>query len=189
MGNPYTITIEGLDKLKGGLKNLPPDLKQQLDFELEDAAAELEEKAKVSASQGSDKGQIARDISSFKSGNLSFDTVSAAPHSAFREFGTRSKVQVPAELASFASQFNVKKGSEKAEGTVDGVKHHTVAQRAIYEWCKRHGIDKKGWYMIYVKIMNEGSAPKPFFFKHFPEVKKNLVKNVTDIVKKAIDRL
>jgi len=189
MSQPYSITLEGADKLLKGLKNLPDDIKAEIKLELQDAAAELEEKAKISASQQTDKGGLAQGISSFESGELSFDTVSRAPYSAFREFGTRSHVNVPPELAEYAAQFQGNSASQKAEGSIDGIKYHTVAQRAIFEWCLRHGIDKKAWYMVYVKIMNEGSQPKPFFFVHFAEVKKNLVKNVTNKVKNYLDRL
>lgn len=77
---------------------------------------------------------------------------SNAPYSAFVEFGTGTKVQVPKGFEELASQF---KGRQS--GNFD------TFLDSIREWCKKKGIDEKLAYVIAVSILRTGIKPQPYF--------------------------
>jgi len=77
---------------------------------------------------------------------------SNAPYSAFVEFGTGTKVKIPAGFEKLASEF---KG--KSAGNFDDFLD------SIRDWCKKKGIDQKLAYIIAVSILRTGVKPQPYF--------------------------
>jgi hypothetical protein len=118
-------------------------------------------------------GVLKGQITSTQLAEMDWKVTSGADYSAFIEFGTRSRVQVPADLAQYAQQFKGGNGGGDAK-------------TAIYEWCRLKGIDEKNWWWIFIKIMTVGINPHPFFFIQREPVYKQLVKDCQEAIKRAI---
>lgn len=171
MNNVFDFNVVGLKELQDRIKNLPDKLVKRIDAELKYGAEGIAAEAKSNAP--GDQGILRQEISAGKLDTLSYYVVSGALYSAYVEFGTRTKVSVPAELADFAAQF-----------IHGGAASSLSAKEAIFEWCRRHGIDRKAWYAIYISIMIKGTRPQPFFFPAFfhqrPIIIKNIQQAITD---------
>lgn len=88
----------------------------------------------------------------------------------FVEFGTKSKVSVPAELKSYAMQF---KGSKKGSFN-DLLKN-------IERWAYRKGLPTEAVFPIALKIARDGTSAKPFLYPAFVMNKKKLEKLIKKI--------
>lgn len=170
MSKSFNISVEGLAGLQTSLKNYSRAVQQQVEFEIQESANNIVNRAVADAPV--DQGLLKNQITSFQSGALTFDVVSPTDYAPYIEFGTRKRVQVPAELQSVAAQF---KGSRSSAVT---------ARKAIFEWCRRKGIDEKLWFPIYRSIMTNGIRPQPYFFKQLAIERAELIKNI----KAAISR-
>jgi hypothetical protein len=115
-------------------------------------------------------------IQSERLDEMDWKVTSYAEYSAYVEWGTRTRVSVPADLAQYAQQFKGPTG-ESSE----------AAKVAIYEWCRLKGIDEKDWFWIFMKIMTVGINPHPFFFIQREPVYKQLVKDCQVAIKKALN--
>lgn len=96
---------------------------------------------------------------------------SPAPESAFQEFGTGGKVDVPEEMADIASQFQGASGGDMAAFIL-----------ALTDWVKRHGLtgvysvktqrrnnnytnqDEQTAWAIAKAILRDGLKPQPFLY-------------------------
>lgn len=165
-----TIKIEGLDKLKKKFGQIPQMVTATLDAELHAISEEYVDKAVSIAPV--DLGRLKGGISA-NHAELNHEVVSKESYSAYVEFGTRTRVSVPADLASYANQFR-----RKAAGG--------DAKKMIYEWCKRKGIPEEAWFPIFIKIMTVGINPHPFFFPHLPWARTEVVKRSKQVVEKAL---
>lgn len=159
-----SIKLEGFDELKRKLNGLPERVTTQAMAILYDSALELEQRAKRAAPK--DQGYLAGRISS-SLGENSAEIASPVDYSPFVEWGTKSKVNVPAELSGYASQFRGGKGGN--------------AKEFIYAWCKRKGIDPKHWFLVYRSIMANGIRPQPYFFIQMDVVKPKMLKRLDEI--------
>lgn len=83
---------------------------------------------------------------------------SNADYAPYVEFGTKSKVEVPPELAEYASQFRGGKG-----GSFDDL------LESIKLWALRKGLPESAAYPIAVKIAKEGVKAQPFLYPAFKE--------------------
>lgn len=88
------------------------------------------------------------------------------------EFGTGTKVKVPAGFAEMAKQFQGK-----------GRGNWKDALEAIKVWCKSKGIDEKAAYPILAKIIGAGINPQPFLYPSYQKGKKDLVVNLEKLLK------
>lgn len=135
-----------------------------------DAALSLEEKAKISAP--TDQGRLRNSIrTSPVSGG--YEVIVDSAQGPWMEWGTKSRTQIPSELTAYAAQF---KGVGQS-GTKKG-----VAKKAIYDWARRKGIPPERWYIIYLSVMQFGVHPQPFFFKHMPMVRNQLLNDLKALV-------
>ena len=119
-----------------------------------------------------DQGFLRQRISKDHVGAMNYNIISQSDYSAFVEFGTKSKVVIPAGLEDVAAQAKASTGFDPL-----------TAKEAIFNWCQRQGIDQKLWYPIYVSIMVNGITPHPFFFANFERVKPGLLNRVQNILK------
>ncbi len=87
------------------------------------------------------------------------------------EWGTKTKVKVPADIATYASQF---RGGGSSGGNV---------KLKIFEWMKRVGIPPERQYFVFISIITKGISPHPFFFIQRPIVEKALFTGVNNILK------
>lgn len=159
---PNQVTPKGFDEFQRKLKALPPQLKKQAGALVYDAAQLWEEKAKLDVPV--DQGRLRSLITAKKVSEMTSETVSAADYSAYIEWGTKSRVRVPADIAAYASEF---RDTGKAGGRFE-------LQKALYAWMDRVGIpDDKQWF-IYISIVTKGIHPHPYFFIQRPFVQKQL---------------
>lgn len=168
MARGFTIKVDGMDRAIKRFNSYPKRLRAEINAEFADSAQEMEQRAKSAAP--ADQGFLRNSISSFKEREMQYAVVSAADYSPYVEFGTGLKVRVPAGLEGYASQF---RGGQKGN-----------AKQMIFEWCRRHGIDEKAWYAIYISIMANGVSPRPYFFPQVPIVKPKLITNLKRVVAK-----
>jgi len=161
-----TVTLTGWKEFEDKLKRLPKQLQEEVGGEVEDAGRLWASLAKRDAPK--DVGGLAGSITSVMAAGVA-EVTSPANYSAFIEWGTRGRVSVPAELQVYAAQFKGAGGVGKAK-------------EFIYEWCRRKGIPKEAWYIIYRSIMTNGIRPHPFFFIQIPIVEKQLFANVQKIL-------
>lgn len=90
---------------------------------------------------------------------------SGTDYAPFVEFGTKSKVSVPAELKSYARQF---KGSKK--GSFDEL------LKKIEKWANRKGLPREAVFPIALSIARNGTSAKPFLFPAYFKNRKNFIK-------------
>jgi bacteriophage HK97-gp10 putative tail-component len=189
-----TFDIKGFEDIMGRLERAPARLVEEVNRELKDSADRIARNAKRDAPR--DEGRLANAISVEKVSDTEYNVISPVSYSPFIEWGTRRKVRVPAELASYAAKF---KG--KTDGSVGDF------LKAIIGWVKRKGIrfdsaglfksgKRKGKnkqltveqtaYIVFHFIMLNGIAPQPFFFKNLDAEKPVLLGNVTKVLKDIV---
>lgn len=97
------IRLEGWKEFEGKLDRLPPELLTEFDEVAGFAAAEWEGLAKVAAPV--DFGFLKRGISHFQVAQGNWDVISSVYYSPYQEWGTITRVFVPAALTDYAIQF------------------------------------------------------------------------------------
>ncbi len=161
------VVLTGFKEFQDKLKNLPKTVQSEVNRNVQDAAEMWEEFAVADAP--SDQGLLRQSIAAVKVEDGIWDVVSPQEYSAYVEWGTRTKVNVPADLQSYAQQF---KGSGSGGGN---------AREIIYAWCKRKGIPEEAWGAVFNAIMIKGITPHPFFFIQRPRVEAFLIQNIKEI--------
>jgi len=161
-----TVTLTGFKEFEKKLQNLSSDLKEEFDAETQDAVNLWRTGAINDAPV--DQGFLRGQMSIKQNAQMEWEVVSGADYSAYIEWGTKSRVKVPAELQGYASQF-------RGKGPPGGA-------QAIYDWCRRVGIPQNVWVFVYLSIMRKGIHPHPFFFIQMPLVQEALNKNILNIL-------
>lgn len=186
--NPFRIN--GLTGLKTKLKSFPATLKAEIDAELHASAATIERNAKRDAPV--DIGGLRQGISANKLGELEYEVVSAARYSAYVEFGTRTKVRIPAGYEEYAKQFQGKAAGgggldEFFLNILEWVQHKGIVSKTRGSQSKKDNAAFDAAYAIFLSILKNGINPHPFFIpnveKERPELIKRIKKIVTDISK------
>ena len=173
------IRLTGFKEFEAKLKALPQKLQVTADSYVKDAALEWVQLAKTTAPR--DQNGIAGRISSYRSGDLSYDVVSPANYSRFVEWGTKKYKNVPSDLANYEAGL----GYQKSGDYYDFLS-------AILDWVKRKGIgvtykvatrrknrQSKDEYLAIAQaiansISRHGIKPQPFFFIHKDGIEKTL---------------
>lgn len=204
MAKGVSIQVEGLDRLKKKLGAIPENVKAEVDAEMAAVANEFVNRAVEAAPV--DVGFLKGQITFNRIGEMDYEIVSGANYSAYIEFGTKSKVQIPAGLTSYAAQFKGNKGRGNLEDF----------HRALTEWVKRKGIaaswSKWGQFnrfnrkrtkvseafrikeneeiarIIMIRILMKGIKARPFFFPQLPIAQSELNKNLKEVVKRALEK-
>lgn len=166
------LELKGIDKVLKKYGRIPKQIEAEADAEFAAAANTMANRAISDAP--TDQGALKNQISSVRHGMMNHETVSAAPHSAYIEWGTRTRVQVPPELQKVAAQY---KGASSGKN----------AQEMIYEWCRRNGIERGLWWPIFISIMTKGIHPHPFFFKNFYAIVPDAQKKIAAALKRALN--
>ena len=167
------IEVKGLKELQKKLGKVADEIIYEADLLFEVAANQYANLAIGDAPV--DQGLLRQLISSKKIKVLRYQVVSGAEWSAWIEWGTRSRVQVPADLQAYAAQF---KGGQSGGDP----------KQKIFDWCKRVGIPKEAWYPVFIKIMTVGINPHPFFFKHRQPVFNQLLKDLKPAIRRALKK-
>lgn len=117
----YNINIAGLKELQDKFAKMPEVLQKEVRGVVESSAKDFVRYAKRDAPVNKEKhgGNLRLGISYAQviadKTHTTFEVVSNAHYSAYLEWGTITKVSVPAELAAYASQFKGK-GLRKTGG-------------------------------------------------------------------------
>lgn len=165
---PTSITLSGFKEFEDKCESLADVLLEELDGEVEDAARVWAGLAVDAAPV--DQGLLKGLISSGQVSDHSADVTSSAEHSAWMEWGTKSRVSVPAELQSYASTF------------IGGGKGSGNAKEMIYAWMGRVGVPKEFQWPTFISIITKGVHPHPFFFIQEPIVEKQFLENCQKIL-------
>lgn len=163
---PNSINLSGFKEFGDKLNRLPNQLSGEVDEVVGLAAAEWELRAEQDAPV--DQGHLRGQITHKKNSQMNWEVVSPVEYSAYLEWGTRTRVNVPADLQAYASQF-------RSTG-------QSGAKKMIYAWMDRVGIPKDKQWFVFISIMVKGIHPHPFFFKQGPLVEQQLVRDITDIL-------
>lgn len=165
-----SIKIDGLESALKDIDRYSADVQKKISNELQAFCLIVVQKGKRAAAKN--YGRLAQGISYVKVDDLNFVIISAADYSAFMEFGTKSKTQIPAGYESLARQF---KGMKIDSGGIS-------LKQAIYTWADKKGINKKIWWAIYNKIVKVGVTPHPFLIPAILEEQPKLLNRVKNIL-------
>jgi hypothetical protein len=159
-------TLEGVEKKK----------LEQISEEIEDSANIIVAVAQNTAPVN--ENRLRGSISAKKLTPYQYEVVAQTKYAAFMEFGTKSKVRIPA-------------GAEEIAAEARNIKGGTIAemQKSIERWVRLKGIAKgkeikNVTFLIMRKILRVGVNPQPFFF---PSIQKE-IPNLTKKLKQIIDR-
>jgi hypothetical protein len=192
MGTFISIEVKGIKELQQKIGRIPGNVRKEFDAELAAVADDFVNRAQADAP--TDQGILRNMITRKKEAPMEWKVVSGANWSAWIEFGTRSRVQIPSEFSAFASQFRGKGGG--GQGFYD----------AILAWVKRKGItgtysvktkkrtgnkidqqieDEQTAHAIYLSILRHGIHPHPFFLKQIPIARAQIDQNINQVVARA----
>lgn len=190
MAKGISIEVKGLDKIKKKLGEIPQTVRDETDAILASIGNEFVNRAVEDAPV--DQGILKNQITLEKEGEMKWRVVSGAGWSAYIEFGTKSRVQVPPDLATYAAQFKNGGAKTPGKGFYD----------SILGWVKRKGIvippkgatrvDKQiqveqTAFAIYLSIIRHGVKAHPFFFKQLPQAQVDINKRLDQMVKKILE--
>jgi hypothetical protein len=113
------VNLIGFKEFSDRLKNADAKLTREVGAEVMFAGEEFARLAKKDARNAGvfDNGQLVGGITAERIDTLTCQVVSAAKHSPYHEWGTITKVKVPAELSSYAIQFKGR-GIRKTGGII-----------------------------------------------------------------------
>jgi hypothetical protein len=98
MAKGALIEVKGLKELKKKFGSIPKNVSEEVDGLMALAANDYVNRAVGDAPV--DQGILKNEITYYKEKELTYVVVSGAEWSAFIEFGTQSRVQVPSDLTS-----------------------------------------------------------------------------------------
>jgi HK97 gp10 family phage protein len=188
MATGFSFQVQGLDKLLKVFDQLPKQVQKELKAELSITAKEIKDGAKKDAP--TDEARLKQSITVTEPRNLTFEVVAQTSYAGYLEFGTKTKVSVPAGLESIASQL---KGPSSGQGSPIEALTAWVRRKGISGRFKRPGSkatkeqqDKQMAYIIWQKIRKYGIKPQPFFFKQMmpaeDRLRRRLVQIINDLV-------
>ena len=165
-----SVMIKGLASTIAELRAYGKDIDKMIDAETESIAFQIEADAKKLAPKNF--GKLAQSISHLKVKPALYKVTVNELYGAYMEFGTGSKVNVPAEFADMASSFKGKKQGTFKQGL-----------EAIKVWCKSKGIPEEAAYPIFAKILGAGINPQPFLYPAWVKGKKDYQNNLERVLK------
>ena len=166
------MEIKGLSETISKLREAGKDIEKRINAETEAIAFQIEEDAKKLAPKNF--GKLAQSISHSKVEESHYKVTVNEYYGAFLEFGTGTKVNVPAEFADMAKSFKGQKGGDWKKGL-----------ESIKIWCRAKGIDEKFAYPIFAKILGAGISPQPFLYPSYKKGSKDYVKNLEKLLSKT----
>lgn len=165
-----SVTIKGLASTIAELRAYGKDIDKMIDAETESIAFQIETDAKKLAPKNF--GKLAQSISHAKVKPALYKVTVNELYGAYMEFGTGSKVNVPAEFADMAATFKGKKQGTFKQGL-----------EAIKVWCKSKGIPEEAAYPIFAKILGAGINPRPFLYPAWTKGRKDYQNNLERVLK------
>jgi HK97 gp10 family phage protein len=126
-----------------------------------------------------DLGKIRQGITKEQVSQFQVMIAATAPESAFQEFGTGGRVEVPEEMSDVASEFQGQSGGGMADFIL-----------ALVGWISRHGIsgtknetpEQIAWAMAKA-ILRDGLRPQPFLYPAFVAQSQKLIPMLENALK------
>jgi len=173
-------SVQGLPQLISKLNNLGTQGQRIAKASINAVADLIVADAKTNAP--ADLGKIRQGIVKNQISDFVVAIASTAPESAFQEFGTGGKVDVPAEMSDIASQFKGQSGGDMQAFIL-----------ALVGWISRHGItgtknetpEQIAWVMAR-SILRNGLAPQPFLYPAFVAQSQKLVPMLETALKEML---
>lgn len=191
-----SFQIKGFDELQKKITALPKELQEEVVGEIQAWGYDVnaEQLNLISQQKIQDLGGLQQNTKA-KPLPDGVELVSNVYYAPYIEFGTRSKVKVPAELNDYASQFKGKKRGDYYDFL-----------NAILDWVKRKGItatysvksrrrtntkaDRERLLnvaqAIADSILRNGIAPRPYFFPPYLRKRKDLINRLNIVIGKAL---
>lgn len=164
------MAIRGIREVISELQNFGKDIEKKINLEIEAIAIQVEGDAKKMAPKNF--GKLAQSISHSKVKDLVWKVTVNEIYGAYLEFGTGTKVVVPAEFADMAKTFKGNKQGTYKQGL-----------ESIKVWCRSKGIDDKFAFVIFAKILGAGISPQPYLYPAYKRGEKDLLKNLDKLLK------
>ena len=162
--------VKGVQGVISELRKFGEKAEKIINAETESIAFQIETDAKKLAPKNF--GKLAQSISHAKVKPALYKVTVNEFYGAYMEFGTGSKVNVPAEFADMAATFKSKKQGTFKQGL-----------EAIKVWCKAKGIPEEAAYPIFAKILGAGINPQPFLYPAWVKGKKDYQNNLERLLK------
>ena len=141
------IEVKGFKEVESFYRSLNKNAKAAMSVEVREMANEVKNAMQVDAPV--DVARLKNSITAnVQDLSVTFETKTI--YAPYMEFGTKKRVNVPAWVGGYASQFQGSRG-----GAVD-------SKKAIAEWARKKGVDN--WKAVWWSIMKNGVKPHPFFF-------------------------
>jgi hypothetical protein len=194
MSGAVAIKVEGFEKIVKKFKRVPKEVIKETDGLLANVAKGFENRA-VNDAPVFD-GILKAGITSHRNGEMDWEVGSHAPHSAYIEFGTKSRFKAIPGIDS--SRFKGKSGSG---GVAD-------LFGAILNWVKKKGIASR-WSVkthkpmkankqdtanileaasaITISILRHGIHPHPYFYKQLPIAQSEIQTGMKEVIQKALN--
>ena len=165
-----SVTIKGLSSTVSELRKFGEKAEKLINAETQAIAFQIEADAKKLAPKNF--GKLAQSISHLEVKPALYKVTVNELYGAYMEFGTGTKVSVPAEFADMAATFKGKKQGSWKEGL-----------EAIKVWCKAKGIPEEAAYLIFAKILGAGVNPQPFLYPAWTKGRKDYQNNLERVLK------
>jgi len=170
------VKVSGLGKAIRDIKKWEDDRKRDIRNAFNGAAIDVERNAKQRApvDNGRLRSDIQKEVEVADNGAVVsarvLNTVNYAP---YVEFGTRSSVSVPPELAQVASEFQGPTGKPFSE-----------LLENIELWASRKGLPPESVYPIARKIVQTGSDAQPYLFPAWEVERPKLIRELTEVLRR-----
>lgn len=112
-------------------------------------------------------GKLAQSITFRKEKKSNYKLFVNEFYGGYIEFGTGTKVNIPAEFADMALQYKGKRAGTFKDGL-----------ESIKVWCRAKGIPEEAAYPIFAKILGAGINPQPFLYPAYIKGKKDYLTNL-----------
>jgi hypothetical protein len=191
MAKPFTISVQGLDKLQKRMQTASAKIRKEIGGELKDSANKINAKQirLVPVDEGGTKqATVVRKVN-----DLSQELLASKHSTPFMEFGTKKKVRIPSELQDYAKQFNLKGPNIGFDAffliILAWVRRKGIAGRYSTKTRRRIGganqqlqEDFSAAWPIALSILRNGVNPHPFFFAPYFEERPKIVERVKKIL-------
>lgn len=168
----FSLKLEGIDDTLKKLQKLDDEIKNEVDLAIGESVVEMERSAKRFAPVND--GFLKSEISTIRIAPMTYELVSAAPYSAYMEFGTKKK---------FDSVTGYEKLAEAAKGKGSGTYKNFL--ESLTRWVEKK-IGKKNAkniaFLIARSIIVNGVKGNHYFTRGIEAHKKKMIDRIKKIV-------
>jgi HK97 gp10 family phage protein len=168
-----TLQLKGLNQAIKNLEKYGAKVQSETAQAINGVMLAVESEAKLSAPVNDGRLRASIVTTKAKQTDLTAQTEVGVNYAPFVEFGTKSKVDIPAGLEQYAQQFQGSGGSFQ----------DLLAN--IERWAAQKGLPAESAYPIALKIAREGVQARPFLFPAFNREVPKLEPQLTKILRDA----